>query len=75
VTAGSSDKIAFCVNELGATAGFNCHTGDWAKSIFDVTHGHEADVVIDFIGKDYAQFNLQVALVDGTFNVAIEREF
>jgi NADPH:quinone reductase-like Zn-dependent oxidoreductase len=65
VTAGSSDNIAFCVNELGATAGFDYHTDDWVKSILDVKHGHEADVVIDFIGKDYAQFNLQVAVVDG----------
>jgi NADPH2:quinone reductase len=65
VTAGSSDKIAFCVNELGATAGFNYHTDDWVKGILDATHGHGVDVVIDFIGKDYAQFNLQVAAVDG----------
>lgn len=31
VTAGSQEKIDFCVKELGATAGFNYHTQDWAK--------------------------------------------
>jgi NADPH:quinone reductase-like Zn-dependent oxidoreductase len=65
VTVASSDKIAFCVNELGATAGFNYHAGGWVESILDVTHRHRGDVVIDFIRKDYAQFNLQVAAVDG----------
>jgi NADPH:quinone reductase-like Zn-dependent oxidoreductase len=65
VTVASRDKIACCVNELGATAGFNYHAGGWVKSILDVTHGHRGDVVIDFIRKDYAQFNLQVAAVDG----------
>jgi NADPH:quinone reductase-like Zn-dependent oxidoreductase len=65
VTAGSSDKIVFCVNELGATGGFNYHTDDWVKGILDAMQGHGADVVIGFIGKAYAQFNLQVAAVDG----------
>jgi NADPH2:quinone reductase len=53
--------ITFCVNELAATAGFNYHTDNWVKGILDATHGYGADVVIDLIGKYYAQFNLQVA--------------
>jgi NADPH:quinone reductase-like Zn-dependent oxidoreductase len=41
VTAGSQEKIDFCVNELGATAGFNYKTQDWAKEILEVTDGRE----------------------------------
>ena len=65
VTAGSQDKIDFCVNELGATAGFNYHTQDWAKEILKATDGKGVDVVIDFIGQSYFQGNLDVAARDG----------
>ena len=65
VTAGSQEKIDFCVQELGATAGFNYHTQDWAKEILKATDGKGVDVVIDFIGQNYFQGNLDVAARDG----------
>ena len=65
VTAGSQDKIDFCVKELGATAGFNYHTQDWAKEILKATNGKGVDIVIDFIGQNYFQGNLDVAARDG----------
>ncbi len=65
VTAGSQEKIDFCVKELGATAGFNYHTQDWAKEILQVTDGKGVDVTIDFIGQNYFQGNLDVAARDG----------
>ena len=65
VTAGSQEKIDFCVKELGATAGFNYHTQDWAKEILQATDGEGVDVVIDFIGQNYFQGNLDVAARDG----------
>ena len=65
VTAGSQEKIDFCVQELGATAGFNYHTQDWAKEILQATGGKGVDVVIDFIGQSYFQGNLDVAARDG----------
>lgn len=65
VTAGSQEKIDFCVQELGATAGFNYHTQDWAKEILQATDGKGVDVVIDFIGQNYLQGNLDVAARDG----------
>ena len=65
VTAGSQDKIDFCVNELGATAGFNYRTQDWSKEILKVTQGKGVDVVIDYIGQNYFQSNLDVAARDG----------
>ena len=65
VTAGSQEKIDLCVKELGATAGFNYHTQDWAKEILQATDGKGVDVVIDFIGQNYFQGNLNVAARDG----------
>ena len=65
VTAGSQEKIDFCVKELGATAGFNYKTQDWAKEILNVTDGKGVDLVIDFLGQSYFQGNLDVAARDG----------
>ena len=65
VTAGSQEKIDFCVKELGATAGFNYRTQDWAKEILQATEGKGVDIVIDFIGQNYFQGNLDVAARDG----------
>ena len=65
VTAGSQEKIDFCVKELGATAGFNYHTQDWAKEIEKATEGRGVDVIIDFIGQNYFQGNLNAAARDG----------
>ncbi|KAA8572810.1 hypothetical protein EYC84_003386 [Monilinia fructicola] len=64
VTAGSDDKIEFC-KSLGATHGFNYHTDDWVQAILDATEGHGADVIVDFIGKNYAQGNFEAAAMDG----------
>jgi len=65
VTAGSDEKIDFCVKELGATAGFNYKTQDWSKEILKVTNGKGVDIVIDFVGQNYFQGNLDVAARDG----------
>jgi NADPH:quinone reductase-like Zn-dependent oxidoreductase len=65
VTAGSQEKIDFCVNELGATAGFNYKTQDWAKEVLKVTDGKGVDLIIDYIGANYFQGNLDVAAKDG----------
>lgn len=65
VTAGSQEKIDFCVKELGATAGFNYKTQDWSKEILKVTKDQGVDLVIDFIGQSYFQGNLDVAAKDG----------
>ncbi|KAF7904259.1 hypothetical protein EAF00_001593 [Botryotinia globosa] len=64
VTAGSDEKIAFC-KSLGATHGFNYNTENWVQEVLDATDGHGADVIVDFIGKNYAQGNFEVAAVDG----------
>ena len=65
VTASSQEKIDFCVNELGATAGFNYKTQDWAKEIKEATGGKGVDVVVDFVGQNYFQGNMDVTARDG----------
>lgn len=65
VTAGSQEKIDFCVNELGATAGFNYNTQDWAKGILEATDGKGVDLIVDFIGANYFASNLTAAARDG----------
>ena len=65
VTAGSTGKVDFCVHELGASAGFNYLEGDWSQDILKATDGEGVNVLIDFIGQDYFQKNLDVAAIDG----------
>lgn len=65
VTAGSQEKVDFCVKELGATAGFNYHTQDWSKEVLKATNGKGVDVIVDFIGQNYFQGNLDAAARDG----------
>jgi len=65
VTAGSQDKIDFCVKELGATAGFNYKTQDWVKEVLKATDEKGVDLVIDFVGQNYFQGNLDIAARDG----------
>lgn len=65
VTAGSAEKIDFCVRELGATAGFNYRTQDWSAELLKTTEGKGVDLIIDFIGASYFQGNLNAAGMDG----------
>jgi NADPH:quinone reductase-like Zn-dependent oxidoreductase len=65
VTVGSQDKIDFCTKELGATAGFNYHSQDWEAEIKEHTGGKGVDVIVDFIGANYFQKNLNVAAIEG----------
>ena len=65
VTAGSKEKIDFCVNEVGATKGFNYHEEDWSKGVLEATGGKGVDVIVDFVGPSYFQGNLLAAARDG----------
>ncbi|KAK1771082.1 zinc-binding dehydrogenase [Phialemonium atrogriseum] len=64
-TAGSKEKCDFVVGELGATAAFNYKEQDWSQEILKLTDGKGVDVVVDFIGANYLQHNLNVAARDG----------
>ncbi|KAL4924230.1 NAD(P)H-quinone oxidoreductase [Aspergillus undulatus] len=65
VTAGSDEKISFCVDKLGATAGFNYRTQNWADELEKATGGKGVDVIVDYIGAGYFQDNLRSAALDG----------
>lgn len=65
MTASSEEKIDFCIRELGATAGFNYRTQDWAAEVQKATGGKGVNLIIDFIGASYFQGNLNAAGMDG----------
>ncbi|KAK6496935.1 hypothetical protein TWF481_001916 [Arthrobotrys musiformis] len=65
VTAGSQEKIDFCVKELGATAGFNYKTQDFAEEVLKATDGKGVDVIVDYIvGQGYLEKDLRCAAFD-----------
>lgn len=64
-TAGSEEKCDYVTREMGVTAAFNYRTTDWSKAILERTGGRGVDVVIDYVGKDYFQKNIDVAAKDG----------
>lgn len=64
VTAGTTDKINKCI-ELGAKAGINYKETDFANEISRLTNGDGVDVVLDFIGAEYLQRNLNILKTKG----------
>lgn len=58
-TAGSADKIAKA-KALGAEAGINYKTHDFAEELKRLTNGAGVDVVEDFLAASYFQRNLDV---------------
>lgn len=64
VTAGSSEKLAFC-QELGADELINYKTQDFEKEVQKITNGQGVDVILDFVGASYWQKNLASIAVDG----------
>ena len=58
-TAGSEEKIEKAM-ALGATAGINYKTHDFAEEIKRLTDGQGVDVVEDFLGASYLKSNLSV---------------
>jgi NADPH2:quinone reductase len=55
-TAGSDDKVAAC-ERLGAT-GINYRSADFVERVRELTAGRGVDVVLDIVGGDYLQRNL-----------------
>ena len=64
VTAGSDDKCAACV-ALGADHGINYKTQDFVAETKRLTGGNGADVVLDMVGGDYIERELQCMAEDG----------
>ncbi|KAF2195422.1 putative quinone oxidoreductase [Zopfia rhizophila CBS 207.26] len=64
-TARQDEKCEFTVKTLGATAAFNTKTQNWANEILKATDGKGVDIIIDFIGAEYFQQNLDAVARDG----------
>lgn len=63
-TAGSDSKCRFC-EQLGAQTAIHYHDEDFVERIQTLTDGHGVNVILDIIGGDYLQRNLNCLAVDG----------
>lgn len=63
-TAGSEEKARAC-ERLGAVRGINYRTEDFVAVIREATAAKGVDVILDMVGGDYLDRNLQIAAVEG----------
>jgi putative PIG3 family NAD(P)H quinone oxidoreductase len=64
VTAGTEAKRAVCTG-LGAAHAIDYRAGSFAPAVRQMTGGHGADIIMDFIGASYWEQNLEALAVDG----------
>ncbi len=63
-TAGSDEKVDAMVG-LGADAGINYRTEDFAERVKELTGGKGVDVVLDMVGASYFSKNIRSLAMDG----------
>jgi NADPH:quinone reductase len=63
-TAGSAEKCSKC-RELGASVAIDYKTEDFVKVVEQETGGKGVDLILDMVGGDYINRNLQCLAVDG----------
>jgi putative PIG3 family NAD(P)H quinone oxidoreductase len=63
-TAGTPEKCAAC-ERLGAERAINYRSEDFVAVVKAATGGEGADVILDMVGGDYAQRNLDLLRIDG----------
>src|SRR3990170_4389816 len=63
-TAGSAEKCAAC-ERLGAGHAINYRETDFVAAVRETTGGRGVDVVLDMVGGDYLQRNIDVLAVEG----------
>ncbi len=63
-TAGTDEKCAAC-EQFGAEKAFNYRNVDFVAATKDATAGRGVDMVLDIVGADYMQRNLDVLAIDG----------
>jgi NADPH2:quinone reductase len=63
-TAGSDEKCSAC-RSLGAEVAINYRTTDFVAAVRDATNGRGVDLVLDMVGGDYLQRNLDCLAMDG----------
>ncbi len=64
VTAGSAEKCAAAL-EMGAEQAFNYREVDFVEAAKAATNDRGVDVVLDIVGGDYMQRNIEVLALDG----------
>lgn len=64
VTTSTQEKIDFC-KSAGATEGFNYKKNDWAKELLKYTNGRGVDLIIDVVGAEYFNQNLDAVAPHG----------
>jgi putative PIG3 family NAD(P)H quinone oxidoreductase len=64
ITAGSDEKIQRCL-ALGAQAGINYKTVDFAEGLLQLTDQQGVDIILDCIGGKYLQQNLSILKLTG----------
>jgi len=66
VTTSTDDKIQFCCS-LGADKGFNYKEGPWLDKVVKETKDQAGlDIIVDFVGAEYFEQNIQALKTDGT---------
>lgn len=74
-TAGSEEKCRAC-EALGASRAINYRDQDYREVLGALTGGAGVDVILDMVGGDYINRNIQLAAVDGRIvNIAYQAGF
>jgi len=63
-TAGSAEKCRVC-ESLGADRAVNYREEDFVEALLEATEGAGVDVILDMVGGDYVDRNIQLAAADG----------
>ncbi|MGH9370428.1 MAG: NAD(P)H-quinone oxidoreductase [Vicinamibacterales bacterium] len=63
-TAGSDEKCRAC-ETLGASAAINYTIADFVEAIAAITSGRGVDIILDIVGGDYFERNLDALALDG----------
>lgn len=72
-TAGSEEKCATCI-KLGAERAINYKSEDFVEVCKELTDGKGVDVILDMVGGDYVQRNLDLLALKGRLiNVAYQK--
>ena len=63
-TAGSREKCDAC-ERLGAARAINYREADFVQAVGDLTSGRGVDMILDIIGAQYLQRNIEALAIDG----------
>jgi len=63
-TAGSNEKLQFC-KKFGADFGINYKQDEFAKIVHKETHGYGVDLIVDPVGANYWEQNIDSLAMDG----------